>query len=1190
MLSSIRLLFQLRMMTALEMVNMRVSYQVDVRSRESSEFYSRHHDAQKDRAAVRAEIEVLRRERLAYEQESIQTRQDLARSEAYCRALEARVTVLETKVRRHEWQRQAANDLAVQHIMRTQALEAGARVDTLEDTASRRYRSFVLKQGRVGNGYNSNGSENKASTNCSQMLLSDCLEMPTFASKALRELSDSLDVSVACGRALSDLAPSEMKELSEQLKELSDKGFIRPSSLPWGAPVLFVKKKDGSFRMSLRVECLLEDRLKVRLSPTEGSRRRHSEDCLQNSLRPLRISSYAVWFDKRTCRIHGPYESVQFSALGSIVKRSSCGSSQDWKYTKSDQRRFIQFSLRSCWGIRRAKDFIATATLQRRVWGAAVEQRERENIKSEDVGGMLIENAKFLEAIREQKLEPRADGTLCLNGRSWLPCYGNLQIVIMHESHKSKYSIHPGSDKMYQDVKKLYWWPNIKADIATYVSKCLTCAKVKTEHQRPSGLMVQPKIPKWKWDNITMDFVTKLPKTSQGYDTIWVIVDRLTKSAIFTSMRKTDPLDKLARMYLKEVVTRYGIPVSIICDRDPRFSSNFWRSLQNALGTNLDMSTAYHPQLTGKARGPFKLSRICCVLVQSTLERETMDNVDQGMSVEDLRGYSPASGMDWLPNHKAEIICHEKVVRIPLKDGKVLRVIGERPEEKMRHLMSAMAKEQKQEEIVVVRDFPEVFLDDLLGLPPIREIEFHIELIPGAILVKKSPYRLTPFEMEELSDQLKELQDKGFIRPSSSPWGASILFVKKKVSSFRMCIDYRELNKLTIKNRYPLLRIDDMFDQLQGSQYFSKIDLRYGYHQIRVHEDDIPKTVFRNRYGHFEFTVMPFGLTNEFIGYCHQMSHRDELVHLDKWSSDTVKCTAEDMMSNNTWLDDILIFSKTQASMKFVPRVSKYQLLSDFTALEELVRGGAKVSACWKIGIYVDPSKFKVVRFGKPLRIEIRLNCQKNDITRLKQKSGRSAKIYDGVGDQLWYEKKIGVWLYTSYLTKMCSEGSRFYSQRSAFLVENHERARVVIELFSEYDCEIRYHPGKANVVADALSRKERVKPNRIRAMNMTLQSSIKDRILAVQKEAYDEPTEMQRGMDELIERRSDGALYYLDRIWVPLKGDVRTLIMDEAHKSKYSIHQELIRCTMIFNNGLKTISTKYSIKQEYDKDDMVVM
>ncbi|GKC77795.1 putative reverse transcriptase domain-containing protein [Tanacetum coccineum] len=231
--------------------------------------------------------------------------------------------------------------------------------------------------------------------------------------------------------------------------------------------------------------------------------------------------------------------------------------------------------------------------LPKQILNAQTEARKPENIKSEDVGGMLIENAKFPEAIREQKLEPR--------GRSWLPCYGDLRTVIMHESHKSKYSIHPGSDKMYQDMKKLYWWPNMKADIATYVNKCLTCAKVKAEHQRPSGLLVQPKIPEWKWDNITMDFVTKLPKTSQGYDTIWVIVDRLTKSAIFTPMRETDPLDKLARLYLKEVVTRHGIPVSIICDRDPRFASNFWRSLQNALGTNLDMSTAYHPQTDGQS-------------------------------------------------------------------------------------------------------------------------------------------------------------------------------------------------------------------------------------------------------------------------------------------------------------------------------------------------------------------------------------------------------------------------------------------------------------------------------------------------------------------------------------------------------------------------------------------------------------
>ncbi|GJW56251.1 putative reverse transcriptase domain-containing protein [Tanacetum coccineum] len=239
--------------------------------------------------------------------------------------------------------------------------------------------------------------------------------------------------------------------------------------------------------------------------------------------------------------------------------------------------------------------------LPNRVLEAQIEARKPENLKSEDVGGMLIENSKDPEKPRKEKLEPRADGTLCLNNRSWLPRYGDLRTLIMHESHKSKYSVHPGSDKMYQDMKQLYWWPNMKADIATYVSKCLTCLRVKAEHQKPSGLLVQPAIPQWKWENITMDFVTKLPRTQSGNDTIWVIVDRLTKSAHFLPMRETDPMDKLAKLYLKEVVTRHGIPVSIICDRDPRFTSNFWRSFQKAMGTRLDMSTAYHPETDGQS-------------------------------------------------------------------------------------------------------------------------------------------------------------------------------------------------------------------------------------------------------------------------------------------------------------------------------------------------------------------------------------------------------------------------------------------------------------------------------------------------------------------------------------------------------------------------------------------------------------
>ncbi|GJX56484.1 putative reverse transcriptase domain-containing protein [Tanacetum coccineum] len=171
----------------------------------------------------------------------------------------------------------------------------------------------------------------------------------------------------------------------------------------------------------------------------------------------------------------------------------------------------------------------------------------------------------------------------------------------MHESHKSKYSIHSGSDKMYHDLKKLYWWPNMKAIIAEYVSKCLTCSRVKAECQKPSGLLVQPEIPMWKWERITMDFVTKLPKTSTGHDAIWVIVDRLTKSAHFIPIRATDSMETLTRLYIKEIVSRHGVPISIISDRDSHFTSRFWQSLQNALGTQLDMSTTYHPETDGQS-------------------------------------------------------------------------------------------------------------------------------------------------------------------------------------------------------------------------------------------------------------------------------------------------------------------------------------------------------------------------------------------------------------------------------------------------------------------------------------------------------------------------------------------------------------------------------------------------------------
>ncbi|GKA22969.1 putative reverse transcriptase domain-containing protein [Tanacetum coccineum] len=237
----------------------------------------------------------------------------------------------------------------------------------------------------------------------------------------------------------------------------------------------------------------------------------------------------------------------------------------------------------------RAMDMTIQSGVKRMILAAQSEALKEENVPEERLHGL------------DQQMKRKEDESLYFMDRIWVPLVGGVRTIIMDEAHKTRYFVHPGADKMYYDLRDMYWWLGMKRDITTYVSKCLTCSKVKAEHQRPSGLLQQPEIPKWKWDNITMDFITKLPRTKSGHDTIWVIVDRLTKSAHFLAIREDYSMEKLARLYSDEIVARHGVPVSIISDRDGQFTSRFWQTLQKALGTRLDMSTAYHPQTDGQS-------------------------------------------------------------------------------------------------------------------------------------------------------------------------------------------------------------------------------------------------------------------------------------------------------------------------------------------------------------------------------------------------------------------------------------------------------------------------------------------------------------------------------------------------------------------------------------------------------------
>ncbi|KAL0544214.1 hypothetical protein IC582_019327 [Cucumis melo] len=447
------------------------------------------------------------------------------------------------------------------------------------------------------------------------------------------------------------------------------------------------------------------------------------------------------------------------------------------------------------------------------------------------------------------------------------------------------------------------------------------------------------------------------------------------------------------------------------------------------------------------------------------------------------------------------------------------------------HIVVVQREKLKPEDVPVVKEFLEVFPDDLSGLPPDREIEFTIELLPGIAPISQAPYRMASSELKELKMQLQELVDKGCIRPSVSPWGAPVLFVKKKDGTLRLCIEYRQLNKVTIRNKYPLPRINDLFDQPRGAALFSKIDLRSGYHQLKVRESDIAKRAFRTRYGHYEFRVMPFGLTNAptaFMDLMNRIFHQ----YLDQFVI--------------VFIDDILVYSVDRESHEEHLRIvlqtlRDKQLYAKFSKcefwLEQVVFLGHVVSAK---GVSVDPQKVEaVVNWERPNSVtEVRSflglagyyrrfnakfewsdKCEQC-FQELKKRlvttpilalpvTGKDYVIYCdasrlGLGCVLMQDGKVIAYASRRLKEHECNypthdlelaavvlalkiwrhylfgEKCHIFTDHKSlkYIFDQKElnlRQRRWLELIKYYDCTIEYHPGKANVVVDALSRKSRL-------------------------------------------------------------------------------------------------------------------
>src|SRR5438105_764102 len=707
-------------------------------------------------------------------------------------------------------------------------------------------------------------------------------------------------------------------------------------------------------------------------------------------------------------------------------------------------------------------------------------------------------------------------------------------------------------------------------------------------------------------------------------------------------------------------------PASVLFDSG---ASHSFVTAQYIEKHSMSVAKLKYPMLVSSPAGDLRAVDVCPKV------NLTLRGVDfpANLIVLDIKGIDVILGMDWLAKFQGLIDCARRAVTLTNPEGKLVEFVASTPAAEECALNQVKAT--SIDEIRVVRQFQDVFPEELPGMPPDRDIEFIIELVPGTAPISKRPYRMPANELAELKKQLKELQDQGYIRPSSSPWGAPVLFVQKKDGTQRMCVDYRGLNEVTIKNKYPLPRIEDLFDQLRGAIVFSKIDLRSGYHQLKIRASDIPKTAFSTRYGLYEYTVMSFGLTNA-PAYFMYMMNNVFMEYLDKFVV--------------VFIDDILVFSKSEEEHEehlrlVLQKLREHQLYAKFSKcefwLDEVFFLGHVIKAG---GVAVDPSKVRDVlgwlppqnvseirsflgmagyyrrfiegfsKIAKPLTellekgATFKWTPARNDSFEELKKRLTTAPVLvlpditkgfdvycdasrQGLGCVLMQEGRV-----VAYASRQLRKHEQNYPTHDLELAAvvhalkiwrhymlgnrceiytDHKslkyiftqtdlnlRQRRWLELIKDYDVGINYHPGKANVVADALSRRSYCNSIMVRegfpelykdferlnlgfiadldATTMEVEPTLEREIRNGQLE--DEKIKEIRGLIKLdkapgFSEDDQGTVWYGRRICVPDVKSIKELILREARDSAYSIHP---RSTKMYQD-LKDRYWWYGLKRD---------